>query len=106
MERRRPARRKAKRSGRVKRNPAPARASTPWPALEAFFESGEGSIELGAIAHVPTLRYTAVISDDHNMLAALLRRPGETLYQLLDRLNAALGPAIEDSAFIVDEING
>jgi len=34
-----------------------------------------------------------------------VRRPGETLYQLLNRLNQALGPAIEDQKF-VDEING
>jgi hypothetical protein len=39
------------------------------------------------------------------MLVALMRRPGENLHQLLDRLEQALGPAIEDSVF-VDEING
>jgi ribosome assembly protein YihI (activator of Der GTPase) len=52
-----------------------------------------------------TLGYTAVASDQHNMLVALVRRSGETLHQLLDRLENALGPALEEQIF-VDEING
>ena len=103
MERRRPARRTA-RARRVKRQTTPKRASTPWPNIEAFFEAGEGDISLGAINYVPTLRHTAVVSDENNMLVALVRRPGETLHQLLDRLEQALGPAIEDAVF-GDEIN-
>lgn len=89
-----------------KRTKPPARtASTPWPSLEAFFESGEGNISLGAIDHVPALRHTAVISDESNMLVALVLRRGESLHQLLDRLERALGPAIDDQ-ILVDEING
>jgi hypothetical protein len=38
------------------------------------------------------------------MLVALVRKDGETLHQLLDRLGRALGPAIDDQVF-VDEIN-
>jgi ribosome assembly protein YihI (activator of Der GTPase) len=34
-----------------------------------------------------------------------VRNSGETLHQFLDRLEAALGPAIDDQVF-VDEING
>jgi ribosome assembly protein YihI (activator of Der GTPase) len=45
-----------------------------------------------------------VASDEHNMLVALVRNRGETLHQLLDRLERALGPAIEDQVY-VDEIN-
>ena len=104
MERRRPARRKTKRPSRVKTKTVTPVASTPWPALEAFFESGEGSIGLGRIDYTQALRHTAVISDDNNMLVALVRRRGETLHQLLDRLNEALGPAIDDGA-LIDEIN-
>lgn len=105
MERRGQTRRTA-RARRVKRQPAPKPATTPWPTLEAFFESGDGNISLGAIDHVLTLRHTAVVSDDYSMHVALVRRPGETLHQLLDRLEQALGPALEDPAFPVDEING
>ena len=103
MERRTRTRRTA-RARRVKRSPTPKSASTAWPNIEAFFEAGEGDISLGAIDHVPTLRHTAIASDEHNMLVALVRRPGESLHQLLDRLERALGPAIEDQVF-VDEIN-
>lgn len=95
---RRPRARHSARTRRVAHRATPKPASTPWPTLEAFFEAGEGDISVGAISYVPTLRHTAVISDDHNMLVALVRRPGETLHQLLDRLERVLGPAIEDQA--------
>ena len=81
--------------------PAP---STPWPTLEAFLDTEEGNITLGAINH-SALGYTAIASDEHNMLIALVRQDGETLHQLLDRLERALAPAIDDQLF-VDEING
>jgi len=102
---RRPRARRTARARRVKRPPTPKPASTPWPNIEAFFEAGEGDISLGSIGYNPTLRHTAIASDENNMLVALVRRPGETLHQLLDRLEQALGPAIEDQVF-VDEING
>ena len=83
--------RRTARARRVTRQPTPA--SRLWPTIEAFFEADEGNISLGAIDHVPMLRYTAVASDQNNMLVALVRRPGETLHQLLDRLEQALDPA-------------
>lgn len=43
-------------------------------------------------------------NDDHQMLAALKRRPGETLIQLLVRLDAAVHLALEEEQF-TDEIN-
>lgn len=88
------------------RHPKPRRpvASTPWPAIEAFLDAEEGSISLGSINY-SSLGYTAIASDEHNMLVALVRRRGESLHQLLDRLELAIGPAVEDQIFI-DEING
>ena len=103
MERRLRTHRTA-RARRVKRPPTSQPASTPWPNIEAFFEAGEGDIALGTFGYAPSVRYTAVATDEDNMLVALVRRPGETLHQLLDRLERALGPAIEDQVF-VDEIN-
>jgi len=78
-------------------------ASTPWPTIEEFLDSEEGTISLGAINH-SSLGYTAVATDEHNMLVALVRSRGETLHQLLDRLEQALGPALEKQIY-VDEIN-
>jgi hypothetical protein len=99
------ARKRSKTAGR-KRRPAAAapkrRTSTAWPTIEEFLEEGE--ITLGVIHH-SSLRYTAIANDGHNMLVALVRNRGETLHQLLDRLDRALGPALEDQIY-VDEING
>ena len=88
--------RKTTRHRRLKRlsPPRPTGASTPWPTIEAFFESGEGDISIGAVSHFPVPRHTAIASDEHNMLAALVRRRGESLHQLLDRPEQALGPAL------------
>jgi hypothetical protein len=97
-------RKKPARARRVKR-PSPPAASTPWPRLEAFFESGEASITLGCIDRIDSLRYTAVASDDYNMYVALVRNEGESLLQLLNRLEAALGHALDEDRYI-DEFNG
>jgi hypothetical protein len=66
VERRTRTRRTA-RARRVK-PPPPKPASTPWPNIEAFFEAGEGDISLGGIGYNPTLRHTAIVSDENNML--------------------------------------
>jgi hypothetical protein len=84
--------------------PVKRSASTPWPTIEEFLASEEGDITLGAVNDL-SLGYTAVVSDGHDMLVALVRKRGETLHQLLDRLEQALGPALEDQIY-VDEING
>lgn len=47
----------------------------------------------------------AIASDEHNMLAALVGRRGESLPELLDRLEAALAKAYEAEIY-TDEING
>ncbi|HTV97698.1 MAG TPA: hypothetical protein VME42_16980 [Steroidobacteraceae bacterium] len=102
----RAARNRSKTTAQKRRRtpPAPKRgASTPWPTIEEFLDSEEGDITLGAINDA-SLGYTAVASDGHDMLVALVRKRGETLHQLLDRLERALGPALEDGIH-VDEIN-
>ena len=47
----------------------------------------------------------AVASDEHNMLAALVRRDGESLDALFARLEEALDSAYNQKVYI-DEING
>jgi len=81
-----------------------AAASTPWPTIEEFLDAEQGTISLGAINDA-SLGYTAVATDEHDMLVALVRNRGETLHQLLDRLEKALRPALEEQIY-VDEING
>jgi hypothetical protein len=77
------------------------RAGQFLPTLEEFVLHGKGQLSIGAIRPIAC---AAVASDGHNMLAALVRRPDETLQQLLERLDQAVQLALEDEVF-TDEIN-
>ena len=97
-------------SRRRKPNPAAPRGVSATPAtsagqflpnLEEFVIHGEGQIAIGAIKPIAC---AAIANDGHNMLAALVRRPDETLRQLLERLDRAVQLALEDDVF-TDEIN-
>ncbi len=68
--------------------------------LSTFIDGG-GQITLGKLHPLPCV---AVASDNHNSLAMLKRKPNETLYQLLERLDAAIAKAQNENRFI-DEIN-
>ncbi|MCC7123182.1 MAG: hypothetical protein IT493_16645 [Gammaproteobacteria bacterium] len=76
--------------------------NSPWPTLEAFVLHEHGQISVGRIGPI---NCAAVASDDNAMQAALQRRDGESLADLLQRLDAALKRALDDNAF-TDEING
>jgi hypothetical protein len=66
-----------------------------------FLIDGNGDITLGAVGPV---RCAATAADEDQCLAMLVRRPGESLAELLQRLDAAIGDAYENSIFI-DEVN-
>lgn len=77
--------------------------ATPLPDLtniEALVD-GEGQITIGAIYPIPCV---AIANDGHNSLAMLVRRDGETLTQLLIRLDAAIALAYDEDKF-TDEVN-
>ena len=80
--------------------PAPPAPTSPWPNIEAFIDY-DGNISIGRIEPIDC---AAVASDDHNMLVALVRRPGETFQQLLDRFDRAIDQAVNHEVF-TDEIN-
>ena len=63
--------------------------------------SNGGEISIGQIGPV---KCAATACDDDNCLAMLQRRSGETLYQLLVRLNQAIALAWDKGQF-TDEIN-
>jgi len=54
---------------------------------------------------IPPVPCAAVAADESIMLAALLRREGESLVDLLDRLDEAVGKAFDEEIY-TDEING
>jgi hypothetical protein len=68
--------------------------------IAALIDSG-GQITLGALHPI---KCVAIANDDHNALAMLQRRPGETLQHLLQRLDAAVDLAWNANQF-TDEIN-
>lgn len=70
------------------------------PNVSALIEAG-GEITLGALTPLPCV---AVASDDSNCLAMLKRRSGESLDQLLSRLDQAIDSAWE-KGIMIDEIN-
>ena len=70
------------------------------PNIADLIESG-GQISVGGIGPI---KCAAVANDDDQCYAMLQRRPGETLQQLLERLDAAIDTAISTEEPI-DEIN-
>ena len=71
-----------------------------YPSIADLIDDG-GQISIGAL---PPIKCAAVANDDYNCLAMLKRRPGETLQQLLKRLDAAVHLAQTEEQF-TDEIN-
>ena len=63
---------------------------------------GNGDITIGRIGPV---RCGAVAADGDQQPAMLVRRPRESLDELLDRLDTAIGKAWNEEEYI-DEING
>ncbi len=70
------------------------------PNVEALL-ANEGEITIG---HLRPVGPVAIASDEHNALAMLRRRPGESLAAVLLRLDTAIELAIETAEF-TDEIN-
>ena len=61
----------------------------------------EGHVSLGPAGGVSC---AAVASDEHNQLAAVARKPGESIFSLLARLDEAIDKAWNEESY-VDEIN-
>lgn len=67
-----------------------------------FLINGNGDISIGRIGPI---RCAATAADEDQQLAALVRRPNESLIHLLERLDVAIGKALEDDEYI-DELSG
>lgn len=67
-----------------------------------FLINGSGDISIGRIGPI---RCAATAADEDQQLAALVRRPNESFVHLLERLDVAIGKALEDDEYI-DELNG
>ena len=87
----------------IRKRAAPRGVNTSSDALENIDEliSSGGQISLGQMSPIPC---AAIANDEHNCLAMLQRRQGESLRELLVRLDAAIAIAWNEERFI-DEIN-
>ena len=74
--------------------------ATPLVNVEALIDDS-GEISIGSSAGIPCV---ATANDGHNTLAILVRRPGESFFGLLVRLDSAIEAARERDEFI-DEVN-
>ena len=91
---------RAKPTKRASEPDAPASGVNPLENIESLI-NGDGEITIGSIASVPC---AATASDPHQCLAMLVRRRGESLLDLLQRLDTAIASAYNEERFI-DEIN-
>lgn len=95
------ARRKAAARSRAERGGLSGpEAFSRWPLLEGFVLH-DGELTLGRTPYSPNT-CCAVVCDEGGMIVALVRRPDETLAQLLDRVEAELPTAFEGT--FVDEL--
>jgi hypothetical protein len=91
----------ALRLSRSRRKPVPPKsAPTAFENIEFLIEN-HGDITVGEVGSV---RCAATAADEDQCLAMLQRRPGESLMELLQRLDAAIADAYENNVYI-DEIN-
>ena len=84
----------------LRRKPAaPKPAPTVFENIEFLIEC-HGDITIGGVGSV---HCAATAADEDQCLAMLQRRPGESLMELLQRLDAAIADAYENNVYI-DEI--
>jgi len=87
-------------SGSRRKPPTPAPAADDFANIE-FLIDGNGDITIGRVG---SIRCVATAADEDQCLAMLVRRPGESLPDLLRRLDAAIADAYENEKF-TDEVN-
>lgn len=81
-------------------SPAASASEAQLAHIAQLIEEG-GQITVGRLYPIEC---AAIANDGHNSLAMLRRRPGETVQQLLARLDAAIALAWNEDRF-TDEIN-
>ena len=75
-------------------------ADVPFHNIEAFVDSTRGQITIGEI---PPIRSAVLAAVGKKVRVALLRREKETVSELLQRLDVALGQALSSNT-VIDEV--
>jgi len=68
--------------------------------IQSFLDNTRGQITIGEI---PPLRRAALAAQGKKARVALVSKDGETIAQLLERLDAALGKAMAEDS-VIDEV--
>ena len=77
-----------------RRKSVPPKSPSAFENIE-FLIDGNGDITIGAVGPI---RCAATAADEDQCLAMLVRRPGESLIDLLQRLDAAIADAYENQS--------
>ena len=72
-----------------------------WPHIATLLANG-GHITVG---YIPPINGAAIAADEHSLLATIARRPGESFDDLLQRLDQAIGRALNEG-IQTNEIEG
>jgi len=80
---------------------SPTQHDPRWPHIAELLAKSDGQIMLG---HVAPIEGAAVATADQTLLAALVRREGESVSMLLQRLDEAIGAALHQGV-LTNEIN-
>lgn len=83
-------------------DPTPSSRASPLQNIEWLIGDGRGAIHVGRVGPIECV---ASAADEDLCYAMLARRDGETLLQLLHRLDQSIAIASE-TAETIDEING
>lgn len=73
-----------------------------WPHIAALLARTGGHIMLGRVAPIEG---AAIAVDEQALIATLVRRDGESVNELLQRLEDAIGAALHQGV-VTNEING
>ncbi len=66
-----------------------------WPNITALL-ADTGHITIGHVAHIEGV---AIAANVHTVFATVVRREGESVEQLLQRLDEAIGRAVRDGVY-------
>lgn len=73
-----------------------------WPHITELLDQAGGHIRIG---RMPPIEGSAIAVNDQTLVVSLVQQEGETLPELLRRLDAAIGKALHEGV-TTNEING
>jgi hypothetical protein len=82
-------------------NNTPSTPAARWQNITSLVANA-GHVTIGHIAHIEC---AAIAADEHTVFATVVRREGESVAELLQRLDEAIGRALYEGVF-TNEVEG